>query len=166
MRFVLYIPFLFLLPAALHAQALIKDINPGLKGSSPEQLTYVNGTLYFVANDGTHGKELWKTNGTPASTVLVKDIVPGPEGSDIQEMTNVNGMLYFSAVTISKKPGEESKTRQLWRSNGILTGTTVIEAGHKFAEVLNPVGLTAVGDAIYYVKFNALGEPITGEWSG
>ncbi len=28
------------------------------------RLTNVNGTLYFPANDGTNGNELWKTNGT------------------------------------------------------------------------------------------------------
>ena len=40
-------------------------------------LTNVNGTLFFTANDGTHGHELWKSDGTAAGTVLVKDIIPG-----------------------------------------------------------------------------------------
>ena len=34
------------------------------------------------ANDGVHGLELWKSNGTAAGTVLVKDINPGSAGSD------------------------------------------------------------------------------------
>lgn len=160
MRFLFCLPLLILLSllsAALYAQALIKDICPGLKGSSPEQLINIKGTIYFVANDGIHGKELWKSNGTPESTVLVKDIIPGSEGSDIQEMTNVNGMLYFSAVTTGSCVGEISTARQLWRSDGTPAGTNYVCAGHKIGELLNPVELTAVGDAIYYVKFNALG---------
>jgi ELWxxDGT repeat protein len=38
---------------------LVADINPGKGGSRPRHLTNVNGTLYFIADDGTHGRELW-----------------------------------------------------------------------------------------------------------
>ena len=43
----------------------------------------VNGTLFFAADDGGHGRELWKSDGTAAGTVLVKDINPGsrPRGA-------------------------------------------------------------------------------------
>jgi ELWxxDGT repeat protein len=44
---------------------LLKDITPGPYGSSPTNLTDVNGTLYFTAA-GT-----WRTDGTPAGTVRV-----------------------------------------------------------------------------------------------
>ncbi len=37
-------------------------------------LTNVGGTLYFSANDGASGVELWKSDGTVDGTVLVKDI--------------------------------------------------------------------------------------------
>ena len=43
----------------------------------PRNLTNVNGTLFFAADDGTNGCELWKSDGTAAGTVLVKDIRPG-----------------------------------------------------------------------------------------
>ena len=43
----------------------------------PVRLTNVNGTLFFAADDGTNGKELWKSDGTAAGTVMVKDINPG-----------------------------------------------------------------------------------------
>ena len=60
---------------------LVKDIRPGSSSSFPSNLTEVNGTLFFEANDGTNGRELWKSDGTSAGTVLVKDINPGSSSS-------------------------------------------------------------------------------------
>ena len=40
----------------------------------PYYLTAVGNTLYFEANDGTNGYELWKSDGTASGTVMVKDI--------------------------------------------------------------------------------------------
>jgi len=56
---------------------LFKDINPGSGSSSPYNLTNINGTLYFTADDGTNGYELWKSDGTSAGTFQLKDINPG-----------------------------------------------------------------------------------------
>ena len=41
-----------------------------------DDLTVVNGKLFFAAKDVAHGKELWTSNGTPVGTVMVKDIDP------------------------------------------------------------------------------------------
>jgi ELWxxDGT repeat protein len=40
-------------------------------------LTDVNGMMYFVANDGIHGDELWRSDGTADGTHLVADLTPG-----------------------------------------------------------------------------------------
>ena len=41
----------------------------------------MNGTLFFTADDGVNGQELWKSDGTAAGTTLVKDIYPGHTAS-------------------------------------------------------------------------------------
>ena len=84
---------------------LVKDINP-VSFSNPSNLANVNGTLYFTANDGApedggHGFQLWRTDGTDDSTVRLTDgFVPqGSEGGLVASITNLTLMddiLYFA----------------------------------------------------------------------
>src|SRR5262245_41955278 len=55
---------------------ILKDVRPGAMSSAPFSLTAVNDTLFFSANNGVSGHELWKSNGTAPGTVIVKDINP------------------------------------------------------------------------------------------
>ena len=63
--------------------------------SIPLGFTKVNSESYFAADDGIHGRELWKTDGSTAGTVLVRDAVTGKNGSDPEQITNVNGTVFF-----------------------------------------------------------------------
>src|SRR5438105_7542425 len=69
------------------APTLLKNVNPGTLGSSPGQIVEVGASVFFTATDRDHGRELWKTNGTPAGTALVKDIQPGSGSSYPQYLT-------------------------------------------------------------------------------
>ena len=60
----------------LSSAVFLGDLNAS--GSSIDLTTLgtarlgVNDTFYFAANDGVHGKELWKSDGTADGTVMVK----------------------------------------------------------------------------------------------
>ena len=56
---------------------MVKDINPGAGWSNLSGITAVNRIIYFTADDGTHGAELWRSDGTARGTRMVKDINPG-----------------------------------------------------------------------------------------
>ena len=42
--------------------------------SAPSDFVQVGNVVFFTADDGSHGQELWSTDGTPEGTALVKDI--------------------------------------------------------------------------------------------
>jgi ELWxxDGT repeat protein len=94
----------------------------------------VNGTLFFVADDGTNGRELWKSDGTDAGTVMVRDILTPLSaagtrnalsltqgiGSNPLELQNVGGTLYFYA-------NDGAHGIEPWRSDGTSAGTFMIK---------------------------------------
>ncbi|CAI8288952.1 MAG: Uncharacterised protein [Euryarchaeota archaeon UBA443] len=77
---------------------MVKDIQSGSNSGSPSELTAVGNTLYFSANDGTNGDELWKSDGTATGTVMVKDISSGSGYSSPSSLTVVGNTLYFQAI--------------------------------------------------------------------
>jgi len=57
---------------------LVRDINESRNlDSCPRGLTALGDRLFFEADDGIHGRELWVTDGTPEGTSLVEDLCPG-----------------------------------------------------------------------------------------
>lgn len=151
------ITLILLFPALLIAQpALIKDINPGsahgfAEGSvstlvSIPRVAY-NDKIYFVANDGASGAELWVTDGSSSGTQLLKDINPGAAGSSIDKIVLFGGRMYFPA-------NDGVNGTELWASDGTAAGTTMVSDGRPGVGSVFPSELTNVGNMLLY-KGNA-----------
>jgi len=103
------------LAGAAHAAPIterVADINPGGAASAPHNLVALGNFLYFQADDGIRGPELWRSNGI--TTELVSNIRPGASGSSPSGFTELNGYLYFQA-------DDGTSGAELWRTNGIQT---------------------------------------------
>jgi len=95
---------------------LVKDIWSGEEGSYPSFRSAIGDILFFRANDGVSGFELWRTDGTDAGTVLVADLNPGPLSSNPDWLTAVGDTMFFSA-------DDGISGRELWKSDGTVEGT-------------------------------------------
>jgi|GEM_PF-937087 len=83
---------------------LFMDINPGkndivYRGIYPMNFIEYNGKLYFNADDGVHGSELWVTDGTAQGTHMVTDFHPGKTWTNIKAPIVYNGKIYFESDT-------------------------------------------------------------------
>ena len=82
------------LPFAPYAYA--EDVARSQPSSNPSLLTALNDELLFVADNGVHGRELWRSNILGQCT-LVEDLVPGASGSNPYSLSGIGGEVYFVA---------------------------------------------------------------------
>ncbi|MCH1480979.1 MAG: hypothetical protein L7T81_01925 [Candidatus Poseidoniaceae archaeon] len=123
---------------------MVKDIRSGFTSSSPTSLTAVGNTLYFFANDYTHGSELWKSDGTASGTVMVKDIRSGSTGSNPGDLTAIGNTLYFRA-------DDDTHGSELWKSDGTASGTVMVKDINSLTTpTIYLHSLTAVGNTLYF----------------
>lgn len=124
---------------------LFEDINPGPESSQPTFLintaslnksylkgnsagftsqqffTPFNGKFYFTANDGTHGNEIWSTDGTTANTGLLKDI-----NSGTNDGASTGSIAYYTNSGIYFTGNDGNTGNEPWITDGTLAGTKLV----------------------------------------
>jgi ELWxxDGT repeat protein len=121
---------------------LTADIRPGPQGSRPRELVDTAGGLFFTADDGTRGRELWASLGRGA-TFLVKDIRPGVATSNPRRLVAAGDKLFFTAE-------DGVHGRELWVSDGTAAGTVMVKDIWPGSIGSAPDQLLAFGDVVYF----------------
>ena len=117
--------------------------------SFPRQLTPSRNRLFFVANDGIAGFELWSITDQGTKPSLISDLNPGNTSSSPEELTVVGKNLYFSA--------DQGSGRKLFYYNKSFKKPKLVKNSGN-----NPESLTAVGKHLYYSAESELGREL---WS-
>jgi ELWxxDGT repeat protein len=117
--------------------------------SFPRQLTPSRDNLFFVANDGIAGFELWSITDQGTKASLISDLNPGNTSSSPEELTVVGKNLYFSA--------DQGSGRKLFYYNNSFKKPKLVKNSGD-----NPESLTAIGKQLYYSAESELGREL---WS-
>jgi ELWxxDGT repeat protein len=77
---------------------LVGDLRAGALGSSITELVAGPRAVFFVADDGVAGAELWRSDGTDGGTFRVADLAPGPTSSFPRGLQVLGDGVAFTAA--------------------------------------------------------------------
>jgi ELWxxDGT repeat protein len=116
------------------------------KSKDRELTKRVGNTVYFFGDDGVHGLELMKTDGTVAGTALVKDGYPNNTNVNFTSLTSLgNGLVFYIGAVAA------SFVQQLWVSDGSAAGTVSLTSG-----AIHILGVVPQINTVFAAKFDVL----------
>jgi ELWxxDGT repeat protein len=112
---------------------LVKDINDS-GGSGIIRSGASGSVVFFSADDGTNGEELWRSDGTEVGTYLVKDIWPDTEPDDTnafsskpEQFAAAGGYMYFAASGREDPNPPYFDDYEVWVTDGTGGGTASLD---------------------------------------
>lgn len=124
---------------------LVSDVKPGPDGgfNPGAPMLAIGHDLYFSADDGVHGEELWRRNTDTGVTAMVADIETRPYVGGPDALVAVGPEVFFTA-------SDPDHGRELWRSNGTAVGTVLVKDVVTGDVGAYPDNLTVSGDSVYF----------------
>src|SRR5215470_16751789 len=85
--------------------------------SNPGVLYRVGGVVYWGADDGTHGAEPWRSDGSPGGTRLLLNVAPGDSSAILTSFAGPGATAFFGA--------NDFDGAHLFKTNGTGPGTHI-----------------------------------------
>lgn len=143
---------------------LVKDVRPGAAGSLATGhsrrmgVSAAGDRLYFLADDGVHGAEVWTSDGTAAGTALLKDINPGAANGVETHASHrfgyfgeINGRIVFQAA---QGPANTQGTSALWSTDGTADGT--VKINDRNGRGFRPYGFTQAAGTLFFAAYSGI----------
>jgi ELWxxDGT repeat protein len=125
---------------------MLNDINSGNNSSYPSYLANVAGTLFFSADDGVHGIELWKYD---TAAVNVNELAAEPIHLNLYpNPTHGNFLIH---IQDEKSVGEN---REITISNAF--GETIYSNSTFKQQSTNQISISGISEGIYFVKVSEM----------
>ena len=118
-------------------------------GSYRGDITTLGSDVIFFADDGEHGREVYRSNGTRGGTIMLKDLNPDVRRSYYPtSLKSKNGFAYF----LTNRYEANSFIQSIYKTDGTGAGTT------KFIDIAGTSIVTyevSENGLIYYVSYNS-----------
>ena len=124
---------------------LVRRLNSQLvdrESGYPQDFAQINDELWFTADDGEHGRELWKTDGTKEGTGMVVDLTKKSSNSAISNLVEMAGYAFFVASS-------DDARREIFRSDGTTEGTVLLK-DIAIGASSNPEDLTVCNGRLFF----------------
>src|ERR1051325_9368923 len=120
----------------------LRDVRPGAASSASAadipSLFDVNGVVFFLADDGVHGREPWRTDGTDGGTFLLHDVGAGAESGDAAFFARSATRIWFRVF--------DEEAFELWTSDGTAAGPYRVQTFRSF----QPTAMPELGGRYYF----------------
>ena len=121
----------------------LADIGQFTQPSDPSWLTIIGPQVYFAANDGQHGRRLWRYDSETGTMAMVSDVPQDPSN-----LLDVNGTLYFTAF-------DQDHGYELWQSDGTAAGTRLVADVLPGPQSASPGTLVSLDGDLYLSAWDA-----------